>query len=67
MTKRVAVFEVWQSKSYWLHRWYFHLKAANGEIVFPSEPYPTRAHALRAIKMIQRLSGKAKVVTGKPR
>lgn len=34
--------------------WYFHLTGGNGEIQHPSQPYTTKAGAIKGIKKIQK-------------
>jgi uncharacterized protein YegP (UPF0339 family) len=53
-------FEYWQSEKDGL--WYWHLKAANGEIVQHSEAYKRRAGALQGIAAAKRAAAIAVVV-----
>ena len=51
---RMPAFEIFRG----LHEdhWYWHLKAANGEIVCVSERFPSKANAKRAAKRARVLS-----------
>jgi uncharacterized protein YegP (UPF0339 family) len=44
-------YQIWQSASN--YNWYWHLKAANHEIVVQSEGYVTKAGALHAISLVK--------------
>ena len=50
-------FEVFKSKN----KWYFHLKASNGQIIADSEAYNTKQGALKGIASVQRFAGIAKI------
>lgn len=43
-------------------RWFFHLKAANGEIVLSSEGYRNRADAISTVKLIKNQGALAAVL-----
>ena len=44
-------YQVWQSSSDYL--WYWHLKAANNEIIANGEGYTSKAGALHAISLVK--------------
>ena len=44
-------FQVWQSSRDW--KWYWHLKAANHEIIAQGEGYSTKAGALHVIALVK--------------
>jgi len=44
-------YQVWQSSSNYL--WYWHLKAANNEIIAQGEGYTSKAGALHAISLVK--------------
>lgn len=48
-------FVVFKSKN----RWYFHLKASNGQIIADSEAYNTKQGALKGIASVQRFASSA--------
>lgn len=48
-------FGVFKSKN----RWYFHLKASNGQIIADSEAYNTKQGALKGIASVQRFASSA--------
>lgn len=43
-------------------QWYFSCQGKNGRTVFPSEGYPTKAHAQRAIKRLPAIVAAATLV-----
>lgn len=42
-------FEVWKSKGHW----YWHLKAANGEIIAQGQPYKRKTDLMHCINLIR--------------
>ena len=48
-----AKFELWQIRA---GSWYWHLKAANGEIIAQSEGYETEQGARKGIAAVRRLA-----------
>lgn len=44
-------FELWQSDQD--QQWYWHLRAANGEIIAPSQGYTHRADAEHCINLVR--------------
>ena len=52
-------YEVWKTRT---GKWYFQLKAANGEVLAKSTPYTTKSKAMNGIKAVKRIAKKAKVV-----
>lgn len=57
--RRKAKFHVFQGKD---RKWYFHLKALNGEIILNSEGYEAKQGAQETITVIKMLAYDAKVV-----
>jgi len=51
-------FEVFQSKG----KWYFRLKAGNGEIVAASEAYNTKQGALKGVASVQKFASSSPVL-----
>ena len=51
-------FEYWKTKT---GNWYFHLKAANGEILAKSTPYKSKQKCVQGIEVVKRVAKKAKV------
>lgn len=49
-TKRAPKFEIFKGKD---DQWYFHLKAANNEIILASEGYKQKASAEKGIKSVK--------------
>ena len=56
---RTAKYEVWQATN---GKWFFHLRATNGECVGPSEGYATKRGALRGVESHRRNAATAVVV-----
>ena len=52
-------YEVWKTRT---GKWYFQLKAANGEVLAKSTPYTTKNKTLKGIEAVKRVAKKAKVV-----
>jgi uncharacterized protein YegP (UPF0339 family) len=57
--KKEPVYLYWQNVKN--KKWYFHLVGGNGEVEHPSEPYNTKASAIRGIKKIQKNAPIAKI------
>ena len=52
-------YEVWKTRA---GKWYFQLKAANGEVLAKSTPYTTKGKAIKGIEAVKRIAKKAKIV-----
>lgn len=68
MTKKSPKFEYWRGNHpddpYQVRQqiqWYWHLRAANGEIIAQGEAYATERGVLRGIAAVQRAVGEALV------
>jgi uncharacterized protein YegP (UPF0339 family) len=46
ITKRKSKYEYWKNKN---GKWFFHLRARNGEIILQSEAYATKQKVLEGI------------------
>jgi len=64
-TTREAKYEFWKSEKDDL--WYFHLRAANGEVQTPSEGYSTKQKCLGGILAAQKNSATAAIVQTPPK
>lgn len=59
-------FHLWQQFTLFGRRWYWHLKARNGEIVAQSEAYRNRADALKTIELIRTKAADAAIEVVEP-
>lgn len=60
MSDKTAKFEVWESIED--GNFYFHLKAANGEIIAQSEGYVSKQMALKGISSIKKNAATAPII-----
>jgi len=51
-------YEVWKTRT---GKWFFQLKAANGEVLAKSTPYTTKGKAIKGIEAVKRVAKRAKV------
>ena len=52
-------FEIWKSSKN--QKWYFHLRAANDQVICSSQGYTTKQNCVKGIESVKKNSPKAEV------